>query len=1537
MMKDVNLNGTVNIKGTTGKNTADAQSGEYLKYAAVYAETGTLTVGKDAAVTLGAASHLYGRDVVINGGTIKFDGTSVAGKATTANAGALLRAGDSENSGSLTINGGTLSVAASKFGDIVGDTINMTGGELKVDGTLGLSNNYHDGAKTARMTVTGDATITGSGAFNLANKAVLTVDKAILDNFVKANAAGGKFTFSGPSTQITIKSDAAVDLSKYTYGNGAGADFDVTKDSVVGKIKGESLAISKATAGTLSNTTSTGINVDANILSLGSADTASKLSELQGSVFKYLIARDKLSLAGSGDKFTVDKGDMLLTNNQPEVSVIDGATINFEKGRFLIQGAWSTDSDITLTGADGTTGGNIIVGQSNAKTDSYLTLSGTIKNDKAANTWGGITTDGASTFKNTVDLTKAKFASTGTAGNLVSLHARNNGTIKLTGAQASDILASKDNTKGFAIGVESGGTIEVQGELKADFGDFIEFNATGSVAANNFVIGASGSNGGATNLGGTLVADKINIAASGDTLNLSKASIKSADITLGNGTLKSGSVVATSKLNIGELTLGQEGKFELQGNGSVSGTKLTLNGTDAAVNVSGSWTLNSGLTTTTGTVTVDDESMLTVNGALNVADNTVKVNNGSTFKADYSKANATDKKLGKVDVDATSHLELTNYNKASISLDDLKAQKEKFLGTNVSGLFGITGKNGAAVTVTGTKAENGKVSYTDAQGAANLDGIYAGVTVTGVKGDVTSTNDWGAVELDSGTTSLNIGSSNTAGSVHLNGAAGSNVLVADKDGNAANVALNNQNSVLIINKSGEIKDITAGAANNGNVVVMDNAQLTAGDIGAGTAVGSVDVLGNLVAKNVNAQSITVDGTVSNAKSLTAKEFEIFGNVNADAVTLNASGTMTVEAAAVDTGTLAIGESGSMTVTAGAVVTADTLTGAANATINVGKDGVENGTASLFAGTLNLKSGTLFVDPEYGEHYAAVTVTNFSSQGSTQTDDKSAGLVDGKIKIGKNAALGVGFESKADLDAILANYVGVDGSFYKSSSKGLANALVLNKAITLGATDGIYVAADAVGTTTVTDKNVTIKDGAGLIITDNVFTTDSVTGKKTGTAITVDQTGSINVTDAQLKLIGNFTGADKGLQIFSDTNTAISGTMTIKSANGLLNGELDANTGKMDLKFDRDAAVNAGAFADASEPVRNMLLDQLDGKLAYSKAIGYQLIADAATASLSGAVVDAAAHAATYAGAQQAAVVSVTTMADAMFGRVGAVGVEAASISATGSQANGGVWLTPMYKSMDSDGFNAQGASYGSDVDAAGVAFGADTVNGNMRFGAVFNIGSGDAEGKGNGNGLKDEFDYYGLGIYSAMGFGNFALVGDASLTVISHDVEGHGFKGKADTTAVTMGVTGQYTVATPSVDITPHLGARFIRLNTDSYDLISAKGVEATTDFDVQNVFSVPLGVTLSKGFVAGGWTLAPSADLSVTFNTGDTDAKSTTTFTGVKALSLNTEVLDEVQYGVTLGLGAQSGAFGTSFGINYTGSSNTDSFGVNAQARYMF
>ena len=581
--------------------------------------------------------------------------------------------------------------------------------------------------------------------------------------------------------------------------------------------------------------------------------------------------------------------------------------------------------------------------------------------------------------------------------------------------------------------------------------------------------------------------------------------------------------------------------------------------------------------------------------------------------------------------------------------------------------------------------------------------------------------------------------------------------------------------------------------------------------------------------------------------------------------------------------------------------------------------------------MSLAGGGLFIDPDYDQTKASAVVMNLSGK----TTDKNAGTLDGKVAIGANAAFGVGFSSLAEMDALISDYL-TGGHFTEDTTNGgVHNALVLNKSITVADKMGIMVGENA-AISSVSGNQIDIAAGSALVITDNVFDV-AADGSKTGAAINFAGTSAkANVSGSELLLVGEFTAKDDALTIFSGTSAAVTGNMTIKSLNGLLVGTM--NNGQVNLDLTQDEALLANAFVDSSAPIRELLLDSKRGDLGDGKGLGRDLVNKISSVSLSGAVVDAAAHAATYAGAQQAAVASVTTMADAMFGRVGAVGVEAASISATGSQTKGGVWLTPMYKSVDADGFNAEGASYGADVDLSGVAFGTDTVNGNMRFGAVFNIGSGDADGKGNGNGLKDEFDYYGFGVYSAMGFGNLALIGDASMTVISHEVEGLGLKGEADTTAVTMGLTGQYTVATPAVDVTPHLGARFIRLNTDSYDLVGEKGVVANTEFDVQNVFSIPVGVTLSKAFVTGGWSLAPSADLTVAFNTGDTEAKSNTRFTGInKNIGLNTEVLDEVTYGVTLGLGAQYGAFGTSFGINYTGSENTDSFGVNAQARYMF
>ena len=752
--------------------------------------------------------------------------------------------------------------------------------------------------------------------------------------------------------------------------------------------------------------------------------------------------------------------------------------------------------------------------------------------------------------------------------------------------------------------------------------------------------------------------------------------------------------------------------------------------------------------------------------------------------------------------------------------------------------------------------------------------------------------------------------------------------------------------------SGDIGAITAGAAGSGSVTFgaqgKTGAVTVKGEIGADNKeIGKLVNNGSTVSvasSDVYVQEIDLNGgsfTVAKEHKLVLGDGQTFDAQNNEGLASTIDGNLTAGEL-----TFKASTTGSVDIAGNAVVDLGTLTGAENIAINVGNDTDQvSGSATLLADKLVLKQATLNIDPAYTLPYASAIVQDLSGD--------SGDTLDGHVNVGNNALFAVGFDTKAEVDAVLGSLI-KDGHFTKPAEPAPGpstrsdvsvpgadvvvspNAVVLNQAITFGNKGGIYVGT---GAPSATDNTLKVDAGSALVITDKAFNVNPTTGQKTGPAISGSSSTATIADGAKLVLVGAFNGADNELEILSGFT---SGDAALQKFDVSIGGsnllEAKWNGGKLDINLTQNKDKLAAAFAGASTPVKQFMLDMLDGtKFAFSTEAGYQLIDSLAKAE-NGVVADAAAHAATYAGAQQAAVASVTTMADAMFGRVGAVGVEAASIAATGSQANGGVWLTPMYKSVDSDGFNSQGASYGSDVDLSGVAFGADTVNGNMRFGAVFNIGSGDAEGKGNGNGLKDEFDYYGFGIYSAMGFGNFALVGDASMTVISHEVEGHNLKGKADTTAVTMGVTGQYTVATPAVDVTPHLGARFIRLNTDSYDLVGEKGVVGTTDFDVQNVFSVPLGVTLSKAFVAGGWSLAPSADLTIAFNTGDTDAKSTTRFTGINQnLDLTAEVLDEVQYGLTVGLGAQYGAFGTSFGINYTGSENTDAFGVNAQCRYMF
>ena len=328
----------------------------------------------------------------------------------------------------------------------------------------------------------------------------------------------------------------------------------------------------------------------------------------------------------------------------------------------------------------------------------------------------------------------------------------------------------------------------------------------------------------------------------------------------------------------------------------------------------------------------------------------------------------------------------------------------------------------------------------------------------------------------------------------------------------------------------------------------------------------------------------------------------------------------------------------------------------------------------------------------------------------------------------------------------------------------------------------------------------------------------------------------------------------------------------------------------------------------------------------------------------GAAADQAARMGDFGGAAETALVATSTTYDAVAGRFG-MGQQAGTMTIANNGQGSGLWVTPVYKSHESDGFDADGLGYGSDITLYGVALGGDvTLANGVRVGAMFNVGSGDADGQGAASVVSNDFDYFGGSIYAGYAIDNFSIVGDVSYTTIDSDVEANTAAGKTstsfDTTALSVGVTGQYALKVAEMDVTPHAGLRFTRIDMDDYTIDSADfGEVGQYNASSANVFSIPVGVTISKEYVTDTWTVKPSFDLTLTGNFGDDTVDGTVSWTGVSNYDVSTkaEFVDNFTYGASVGIAAKTGNFGLGLGLNYTGSSNTDEFGVNANARYMF
>ena len=350
----------------------------------------------------------------------------------------------------------------------------------------------------------------------------------------------------------------------------------------------------------------------------------------------------------------------------------------------------------------------------------------------------------------------------------------------------------------------------------------------------------------------------------------------------------------------------------------------------------------------------------------------------------------------------------------------------------------------------------------------------------------------------------------------------------------------------------------------------------------------------------------------------------------------------------------------------------------------------------------------------------------------------------------------------------------------------------------------------------------------------------------------------------------------------------------------------------------------------------------------SNVRGYSSFLSMVSNNTHGAPAEAAARLAIYGGAVQAAMAATSSTTDAIAARMG-VG-NTANITMANNGQGAALWLAPVYKTHDSDSFDSQGLDYGVDLNLYGVALGADFefVPG-LTAGIMFNVGSGDADGQGNAaaNNTSNDFDYWGAAIYGNYTYDALSVTADVSYTAVDNDLEATTgmdqftkLESSTDTTAISLGVTAKYTFDLAGVEVAPHAGLRYTNIDLDDYSIKSNGESIADYSADKVNIFSIPVGVTFAKEFTGDAWTVKPSLDLTLTGNFGDDDISGDVSWTGVDGLvtPVSSEYMDDFTYGATLGIEAAStGGFSLGLGVNYTGSSNVDEFGVNANARFVF
>lgn len=1495
--------------------------------------------------------------VAVNGGTVKVTNTSLTmnnGKVTGDLVGGNLidgtGAAEKITSTSVTLNDGTLNgevmggsyVRGSNTSSIDTTNVLVSGGELQsvnnkaqyvlgggkalgykdqqANLTIGTTNvTISDAVKVlgggviggslAKGTDNGTATVSVTKANTTilgGTKIAGVVGGGVAENY---NTATGEVSSSVKESQLTIRGGT---IDALRYGAQISDDGETASKAAV---VGGGVASAKGTGGdvtssvTTANTTINGGTINGNVFAGGMAD-------------------------GTNATATVETANLTISGN----AAING---NIHAGGYALNGGTATVGTAAVTFDGNSSFANKVFGQGHADD----TSNATVTNSTLAFTNYNGAFNGQVVGFNNLDVAEGSTLqlatlSTGVAAEGDTSGVFNNNDLTLTGSgvvSADKVVADKALTVDSLATLTSGdiavttGSVTVEGTL----------DATGTVATDNKT--------------------DINVAKGG-ILNVTTDTALGADFA--GADLANGGTVNLTGTTDGELTVTDlQGKFGNQG--VINAGDNTVAGmftSDAAISsgtVSIDDIINSNIATneTKTLVVTGVESSDTLNGAWKGVEfaeggSHLTVNTGTLQltgdTADFAVVDG-----GVVFANSDSTLMLGDTGTANSGLIKGDVAFSNDASTSNMTLL-VTGNQDAAFVVDGNiDGHNGTKGQLLAQGGATLTAngnITAGtITADGstiqaagseadpavAAGDIVATN----------ITAQNGGVVAAAGSVTATTVKLDNGGLQAEKGITLNAAVTDANGALV--------------AKTGNINASDH-DLTQSDDGQLSLVAQQ---GTITANNITATNVV-------AKALTAKR------VSVEDGSLLLTDASTVESLKLTNGTQAVIE-GSLK-----------LDGT-NKTLTVGTGDDTVGGTTLSAKHIDLNDGMLIVDPDWGLASSNVAVESMGTPPTGTTPATYDDVVlNGDVGVGQNSYLALGIKDTGWLPGVVAGYTKGVGL----SKDGVTAALGVYKGLTIDTGKALLVDGSKMDTATdpaLTDavnaaaaNSATFADNSLLVI--NGADDDIAAGKA---AITFAATGGGTLkVDAGAKLLITDAVAGQAYTIVDNVNAPTPGLAGWKN-NGMTSTTDMISLG--DAEFTPGSAGAAGTvttsakrndaatvFPNLSDGMANAVNDLYTGhngatagdpKWDYASVdstdMGVRFLSRATDNRFLGADKDAAASTIESAAriAFAGAVPQMTKMAsdagtNAVVNRLGfanpadgAQAMDAEGKIVDRNTTGFALWIAPLWQSQHGWGMEADNLDYGFNGNLGGVSLGADyTFENAIRAGITFNIGGGYAESSGGDlNSTENRMSFWGLGAYAGWNYENFGLMADVSYTSTWNDLKqdmdsrmGMGdLEADVQASAISAGLRAEYKLETSVLDVIPHIGVRYMSLNTWGFDAESNGGTVLEGDGFHQDIWTFPVGVTFTKDFTLdSGWSFKPSIDFSVIPAAGDIKAKQDVAFTGLPgSYEVETQMMDYLTW--QGGVGLEMGNDTMSFGVNYTlqAGQHTTGHGVFGSFRYEF